>query len=149
MQFHPAIRWSGAVLLLAVAATAQSPRPARRLVVDPWTGTRWLLASNPAAPGGPGLLVPEAAVPAASGIPAGPAPLVAPPVLVIRAGDRLVVDASTPVVTAQLTAVALAPATVGSIFLARCTGGAHPVRLVALGPGQARLAPPVFAEAQP
>lgn len=127
------------LVMLAAAAAAQGPMHAVRVIVDPSTGARWLLARNPAHPGGPGILVPEAgaAIPTVEASPA----VVAPPPLVVRAGDRLVIDESSPVMQARFTAVALAPAKLGEVFLARVMAGAAPVRVLALGPGRAALAP--------
>lgn len=143
------IQWGMVLLLmmLGAAATAQKQARATRVLVDPWTGTRWLLAANPAHPGGPGVLVAEGSPVAAAPV-AQPA-IVAPLPAVIRAGDRLTVEESTPVLTARYSAVALVPAAPGDTFLARLTVGAAPVRVVALGPGRARLAAAAIPEARP
>jgi hypothetical protein len=58
---------------------------------------------------------------------------------VIRAGERLIVEESTPVVEARLEAVSLGPAAVGSPLDVRLKVGGKVVRAVALGPGRAAL----------
>jgi hypothetical protein len=142
------IQWGMVLLLmLGAAAAAQKQARATRVLVDPWTGARWLLAVNPAHPGGPGVLVADGSP--ASSVPTAQPAIVAPPPAVIRAGDRLTVEESTPVLTARYSAVALVPAALGDTFLARLTVGAAPVRVVALGPGRARLAAAVIPEARP
>ncbi len=137
----------GAALLLGcTAAAAQS---ASRVLVDPWTGVCWQLAADPVHPGGPGRLVPAVS---ASAMPRVDRPS-APAALIIRAGDHLVVEESTADLHARYAAVAMAPAVRGGIFLARLVVGGRPVRVVALAPGRAELAPALFSslekEAQP
>lgn len=125
--------------LLAAGVAAQQPQRALRAIADPSTGSRWLLSANPTHPGGPGRLVPEQG-----------AAIVAPVPLVIRAGDRLLVIESNETVEACFDAVALEPAVQGSIFTARFTAGGDRVRVVALGPGRAALAPgPALVGEQP
>ena len=132
-----------AVLVLETAA-AQSAGAGRTLI-DPSTHARWVLRADPVHPGGPGTLVPLAsAQPLAVSAPRQSDP----PRIVIRAGDRLIVDESTPLLVARYAAVALAPAAAGERFLARFAAGAKPVQVVALGPGRAALAAAVVQEAQ-
>jgi len=135
-----------ALALLCAAAAAQS---APRLLVDPWTGARWQLAADSAHPGGPGQLAPAGST---SAVPHTVPQSVSAP-LIIRAGDRLVVEESAAGVHARYEATAMAPATQGAVFLARLSFSHRPVRVVALGPGHALLAPASVAqspvEAQP
>jgi hypothetical protein len=109
-----------------------------REIDDPHTGTRWLLMRDLSHPGGPGRLVP-AANPRSEARPNEP---VAEPVRpVIRAGDRLVVEEDTAVVSSRLEAVALGPATIGSSFDARLKIGGRVVRVLALATGRAAFKP--------
>jgi hypothetical protein len=109
-----------------------------REIDDPHTGIRWLLMRDLSHPGGPGRLVP-AANPRSEARPNEP---VAEPVRpVIRAGDRLVVEEDTAVVSSRLEAVALGPAAVGSSFDARLKIGGRVVRVLALATGRAAFKP--------
>jgi hypothetical protein len=136
---HIHARWHLAVLLLLCAGTASGQKPSgtKRALVDLSTGSRWVLMANPAHPGGPGLLVPEAE--------ARTRPVVvethpADTLPVIRAGDRVSIDDSSSSLSAHYAAIALAPAALGGVFLARIAAGMAPVRVIALGPGRAELA---------
>ena len=86
---------------------------------DPHLGDRWLLMSDPSHPEGPGRMVIagriEAPQLAASAVPPNSAvqPDRARSVPAIRAGDRLIVEESTPTVEVHLEAVALGPARSG------------------------------------
>jgi flagella basal body P-ring formation protein FlgA len=62
---------------------------------------------------------------------------------IIRGGDRLVVEQNTAVIEARLEAVALGPARRGATFQARLKIGGKVVRVVALAPGRAELAPEI------
>jgi hypothetical protein len=155
---------------LALAALGQAPRnsvtipnstplvetrPASALVQtvreidDPHNGDRWLLERGAGAPGGPGRLVragtvSDASQPAFSRVAAHRASTEtnpSPELPVIRPGDRLVIEESTPVVEARLAAVALGTAFPGSILNARLEIGGKVVRAKALGAGRAELAP--------
>jgi hypothetical protein len=126
----------------------QQAGEAVREIDDPHTGARWLLVRNPEHPGGPGRLVLVEGVrnqPRQNKAGAGPSQ--AEPRTVIRAGERLIVEESTPVVEARLEAVALGPAVTGSVLEARLRIGGRVVHAVALGPGRAALEPQ--AEARP
>lgn len=126
------------VALTVVCATAQQPLRAVRAIPDSASGIRWLLAADSTHPGGPGRLVPDQA----SGEERQPgAPIEAPVPQVIRAGDRLLVVESSARVEACFEAVALEPALQGAVFTARFSVGGARVRVVALGPGRAALAP--------
>ena len=150
----------GAVLVSSAAEVA-----AVREVDDLATGTRWLLVRDPEHPAGPGRWVrSEEASPAESfattgdkaapaighqsDAAAGPsaAPLagrVTPPAAILmRGGDLVIVEQQTPVLTARLAAVALEPATLGRLFRVRLKATGARVWAIALGPGEARLAPP-------
>jgi hypothetical protein len=136
---------SGGLLPASIQSPAQgAPGEIVREIDDPHTGDRWLLMRNEQYPGGPGRLVRIAArriePGGASGRAAGPAGE-APPLPVIHAGDRLIVEEHTAVVDAVLEARALNPAIAGTAFDARLTIGGRVVRAVALGPGRAALQP--------
>jgi len=140
---------SGTVMLSSgqvsgqVSGTATETGQVVREIDDPHLGTRWLLVRDPQHPGGPGRLT---MVPLVSNRTqrrrAGGAATEFVRELrlpVIRAGDRLIVEAITPVVEARLEAVALSPAEVGSMLEARLKIGGRVVPAVALGPGRAAL----------
>lgn len=61
--------------------------------------------------------------------------------LVIRAGDRVIVEDHSPMVDARLQAIALQSAHAGESLRARLVAGGGMVRVLAEGPGQAVLAP--------
>jgi hypothetical protein len=118
---------------------------------DPQTGHRWLLERQMSEPGGPGRLVlagvsagsnerPNAGSRAAVAG-KGAAGKSAAEIPVIRAGDRLVVEESTPVAEARLEAIALSPASAGLPLRVRLKIGGKVVRAIALAPGRAKLAP--------
>lgn len=127
-----------------IAAGVSVPRQLAGRVVreidDPHSGARWLLMRDRDNPAGPGLLVLVAVAGRQNGqggtISTTSSELI-PPRPVIRAGDRLVVEENTAVIEARLEAVALDPATLGSVFDARLKVGGKVVRVVALAPGRA------------
>lgn len=133
----------------------EQPRRALREICDAPNGARWLLLRDPEHPGGPGRLALAApvgsdrvvlpanqAVNQATNQAADREPILPPAQPVIRGGDRLVVEESSPVVEGRFEAVALGPAAVGSVFEARLKVGGKPVQVVALGPGRAALGSP-------
>ena len=61
--------------------------------------------------------------------------------IVVRAGDRLIVEEHTARVDAALEARALASAVAGAALVVRLTLGGKVVRVVALGPGRAAFQP--------
>jgi len=143
------IGWAAVILAVAFAARAQNRRRAPRTILaaapavapgelvgeicDPSSGDRWILRRDPSHPGGPGrLTLVERGNHTLAANP-GSRPL-------IRAGDRLIVEENTPVVTARLEAVALTNAWKGSALKARLTIGGKVVETVADGPGHAVLA---------
>jgi hypothetical protein len=127
------------------SGSANNPSTIFREIDDPHLGTRWLLMHDPNHPGGPGRL----------GMVSQPRPTPNPRQLggpvseaiasalqpVIHAGDRVIVEESSPIVEARLEAVALGPARAGSILAARLRIGGLVVRAVALGPGRVALQP--------
>lgn len=143
------MRWSAASMLLALGTMLQAQGPVRavRAINDPATGTRWLLVRAVDHPGGPGRLVrADIAIASASG-PAKPA-IEAPLALVLRGGDRIVVVERTAVAETEMDAVALGPAAEGATCEARLRVTGRAVRVIALGPGRAELAPAAFAETE-
>lgn len=119
-----------------------------REIDDPQTGLRWRLYRDADHPGGPGRLVAESApeVPRTqSAVRAGMGRrfdadrrIAAP--LVIRAGERVVLEESTPVVDARLEAHALGAAIAGSKLRVTLQIGGKVVDAIALGPGRVALA---------
>jgi|SRR5271157_3406430 len=150
--------WMGLLLvfaLLAMAVPAAAQRPVEssgrvlRVIDDPSTGAHWLLLADGVNPAGPGRMVLIAeprklAVRNETGsarVVRAPDSDETPLLPVIRPGDRLIVEESTPVVEARLEAVALGAAVSGSAFNARLRIGGRVVRAVALAPGRAVFAP--------
>lgn len=124
-----------------------------REIADPACGVVWRLVRDMGHPDGPGRLVPVA--PESEGRARDGAktkrawttvPL-PPQRKIIRAGDSLVVEEMTGVVEMRLSAVALMPASAGQVIEARLNAGGKRVRVIALGPGRAKLA--AMREAQP
>ena len=123
--------------------------PVLREIDDPHNGDRWLLQADPDHPGGPGRLVRISALGMEIGVPgaqqgrskAVPAPLPESLNLVIRAGDRIQVEASSAVAEVRLEAVALGPAPAGAAFNVRLKIGGRIVRAMALAPGRAAFQP--------
>jgi hypothetical protein len=133
--------------LAAAAAFAQGqaaiPAQVVRVIADPHSGERWLLLRDAGHPAGPGRLVKAVD----RGKVQEGAPIAATPGtndglfrLVIRAGDRLVVEENTAVAEARLEAVALGPAAAGAALEVRLRMGGKVVRAVALAPGRAAFA---------
>jgi hypothetical protein len=117
-----------------------------REIDDRPTHKRWLLERDRNRPAGPGRMV-LLGLAAATGeeqeqiLGSQPVSAIAtPPVPVIRAGDRLVIEEDTPVVEARLAAIALGPAAAGSVLNVRLEIGGKVVRALAVGPGQAVFA---------
>jgi len=117
-----------------------------REIDDPQTGDRWLLVRDTDRPGAPGRMVlVSGAGQGVRGVSAknrGNALLVnfASFRPVIRGGDRVVVEESTPLVEARLEGVALGPAATGATLNVRLKINGGVVRAVALGPGRAAMA---------
>jgi hypothetical protein len=123
-------------------APVEGPGSAMREIVDPHSGTRWLLVKDEKHPGGPGrLLQPGRDGHAVSGV---SRPAAAP---IIHAGDRIVVEEHTDVVDAVLEATALGVAAERGEFQARLRVGGRVVRVTAIAPGRAGLA--AGSEARP
>lgn len=149
---------------------SDAPKQAVREVDDRATGVRWLLVRDAVHPAGPGrwiqvserggnegdaagraragkqTIAPEAGEmhpgEAAWGAAGSGAGSVKPPApLVMRGGDPIVVVQQTPVLTARLSAVALEPAAKGRLIQARLKATDARVWVIAVGPGEATLAP--------
>jgi hypothetical protein len=113
-----------------------------REIDDPKDGARWLLSRDLSHPGGPGVLAPAgSSANRAQRLKAGGRPGVTIPVLVVRGGDRLIVEEHSAVVEGCLEAVALGPAAVGSALRVQLTIGGKIMRARALAPGRAVLEP--------
>jgi hypothetical protein len=146
MNTRSAILYGFAWVLAAGCVPAQAPAAAGkaaadaalREIDDPHSGARWLLSKDAEHPGGPGRLVQLGKDEQAGS--AGKRPRPAPAAPVIRAGDRIVVEEHTDVVDAAFEAVALGPAVERRRLHARLKIGGRVVRVIALGPGRARLA---------
>ena len=137
------------VLVASIGAISGGGLPAIsgalvREIVDPNLGDRWLLLRDQMHPARPGRLL----LASVGEIRAGTlrlqerqdlSPVLVP---VIRAGDRLILEEDTPVVTSRLEAVALGAAAAGSALNVRLRVGGPVVRAVAVAPGRARLASP-------
>lgn len=128
--------WGMAARAQAVPSRGRSrPVEILREIDDPATGNRWLLEKDEESPGGPGRMVLSIR---GNMTPLhrehGGRPVTLP---VIHAGDRIVLVAHTAVMDAELEAVALAPAAVGSSLRVRLKMGGKVLEAVALGPGKA------------
>jgi hypothetical protein len=166
MKFGRKMMISAAVLVVGIATSlsAQTPGSGARGAVlsgaratlpaievpgivreidDPHLGTQWLLMRNPDHPGGPGRLVMVSGTRTVNQQRELGAwvsePGTEPLLTVIRAGDRVIVEANSPVVEARLEAVALNPAAIGSPLDVRLKIGGKVLRAVALGVGRAAL----------
>ena len=107
---------------------------AERVIEDPHSGRRWVLATDPKHPGGPGTLVEQGAGGGVKSAATQKAPLV------IRAGDRVLVEENTRVARGLFEAVALSTARQGASFRVRLRVGGRVVRAIAIAPGRAMLA---------
>jgi hypothetical protein len=120
------------------------PSDLLREIDDPGLGRRWLLYRDARHPEGPGRLVAAGALrlnrpnAASSPLPGS----TAVPIPVIRAGDRVVLEESTPIVEARLEAIALVPASKGSPLKVRLVLGGKVVPAIAIAPGRVKLAAP-------
>jgi hypothetical protein len=112
-----------------------------REIDDPHSGERWLLLRDLNHPGGPGRLVLAAQQTAASSRETKDNLLPSKSLLVIRAGDALIVEEHTAVLDARLEGTAINSAAKGAQLKVRLRIGGKVVRAVALAPGRALLAP--------
>lgn len=147
MLKRPAVECVVGVLVASIPVAAQSSaiitvnysaQPAQggevlREIDDPANGCRWLLERDAQHPGGPGRMVLVAGM--ATGLRESAATQL--PVPVIRAGDPLLLEAHTATMDAELEAVALAPAAVGSELEVRLKIGGRVLRAAAVAPGRA------------
>jgi hypothetical protein len=99
-----------------------------RQIRDPHTGLTWVIQRDAKNPAGPGRM---AATTEGSGEDSKP--------IVIRRGDRVVLEETTPAVNARLESSALECAAPGSHFAVRLKIGGKVISAVALGPGRAAL----------
>lgn len=116
-----------------------------RSIDDPSLGTRWLLIPESEHPGGPGRLV-RVDSSVFSCISTNAFPI--SQAVVIRAGDRLLLEAHTSTADTWLSAIALGPACPGAPFLARLTLDNSIVRVVAIAPGRAIFLAPAGDESK-
>ena len=119
---------------------AASAEPAVRAIDDPSAGVRWLLIPDPVNPAGPGLFIRTS--PLTNGLrkTSHAETLNATPI--IHAGDLVQVEEHTPVLDADLEAVALCTAAPGASLRVRLKVGGRVVRAIALAPGRALLGRP-------
>ena len=131
---------------LRVAALPEGAAESARLlreIDDPSSGTRWLLVRDRTNPGGPGRMerAPQGRDP---GIPGRQAKAAGgpqcKPVMIIRAGDKVVVEEHSATTDAYLEGLALGPAGLGSGLNVRLSIGGRVVRAVAVATGRAVLA---------
>jgi hypothetical protein len=116
-----------------------------RVIRDPHNGICWLLERDSENPGGPGRMV---LLNDLEGTKAGslrtpvqlPMAYQGSPPLVIRSGDRLVIEEHSALVEARLEATSMGLAVQGAEFNARLAIGGKVVRAVALAPGLAAFA---------
>jgi hypothetical protein len=128
--------------IAALPAGAAGSARLLREIDDPSSGTRWLLVRDQANPGGPGRI--ELAPPGRDpGVPGRQAKAArgpqTKPVLIIRAGDKVVVEEHSATTDAYLEGLALGPAGPGSALNVRLSIGGRVVRAVAVAPGRAAL----------
>ena len=107
--------------------------------MDPARRDYWRYEPNSSHPEGPARLVHEEEAPVFSSCQAVKHKADAVPT-VIHAGDRLVVEEHTTKADIRLSAVALAPAAIGKVLMARLLPGGRVVRVVAAAQGSALLA---------
>ena len=113
-----------------------------REIEDPNSGMRWLLMRDKSNPGGPGrleLAPPERDPGTVERQVQDPSFPQTRPVLIIRAGDKLVVEEHSTTADAFLAGIALQSAGPGSVFKVRLSIGGRVIRAVALAPGRAAL----------
>lgn len=151
-QGATAILVSGSPILSILPVRSDPARgEVLREIVDPSTGQRWVLLRDPIHPAGPGQLLRDSLSPAGSESRQEPGqegrPVYRAPQPVIRAGDRVILEESTPRVESRLEAVALGPARAGGALRVRLRLGGQIVRARALAEGRATYLP--AAEARP
>jgi hypothetical protein len=134
IQFGIKAACMAVVISVCAAAAHAAGLRSVRVIEDPHSGRRWVLASDPKHPGGPGKLVPQPAGAAAKSEEAQKA------LPVIRASDRVLVEENTRVARGLFEGVALSTATKGASFRVRLRVGGRVVWAVATGPGRAVLA---------
>jgi hypothetical protein len=115
-----------------------------RVIDDPSTGSRWLLAKDAAFPGGPGRML--LAFAGESRIGTAAATRSTRPPLAIRTGDRLLVEESSAVAEVRLEAVAMGSAPAGALLDVRLKIGGRVLRVRALGAGRAEFLAPSEVE---
>jgi hypothetical protein len=143
---------TGAVRTVTSSRAPDSIREAVCEIDDPATGDRWLLERNSQNPGGPGRMLlfeqgkaspleQGASVPGLDGAgrPYG-ARKASASTLLIRAGERLIVEEHTRLLDATLEAVALSGASQGESLRVRLLIGGRVVNAVAVVPGRALFA---------
>ena len=127
------------VLIMRVSSAQNGPAAdaycAMSVLDDPANGDRWVLERNSKHPGGPGRLVRMEGESAGKREDASTRPVV-----VIRAGDRVMVEESTAAVEARLEGMALSSAASGGAVMVRLRVGGRMVEAVAVRPGHVKLA---------
>jgi hypothetical protein len=146
----------GEAASITSASTLPTQIPAERILRefdDSNNGVRWLLVRDESHPGGPGRLVPvmgsvptpqwksteKGKTPVVQSIAKVANPGTAAPSLIVRAGDRLIVEEHTRVADVHLEAVALGSATAGAALNVRLKLGGKVLRAIVIEPGRATL----------
>lgn len=124
----------------------QDAMQAVREIDDPNGGARWLLLDGNLHPGGPGWLV---AIRNGDVVKTGAnEAIVEPPLpVIVRGGERVIVEQQTKELQARFEAVALGPARSGEVLDVRLRINGRKMRVVALAPGRVLLRS--FAEQRP
>jgi hypothetical protein len=120
----------------SVRGEAKAPVPILRAMRDPHNGARWIVVSDPNRPGGPGRMI------LAEDAGEAPTDLTAqkgPPVPVIQAGERVVVEEHTATAESYLEATAVDSGAIGSRIAVRLKIGRKVLSAVAIAPGRALL----------
>jgi hypothetical protein len=137
--------WAGSARSLPLAAArlpgpgagaAFYPERVLREIVDPHSGEHWLLVPNPADPAGPGQWVRSGPVGGA-----GTRHEEKKQEVVIRRGDRVVMEELSATVEAYLEATALESAAAGSWLHVRLTIGGRVVKVLAVAAGRTEVEP--------
>lgn len=136
---------SSSQTILSSSAGPVDSQSVLREIVDPATGDHWFLVRDPERPGAPGRMVlvsgkarqQDGTALAEMSQPQG---LILPNLRpIIRSGDVVVAEESTPILEARFEGVALGPATVGAELNVRLKVSGGVVRARAVAPGRVEV----------